>query len=498
MSESKSSNNPLINNCTEERSATTKLLAQSETLKRFLNTSEPCARLILKSALSAMNSSLDNLRDCYYPRYPGNYQQFRSMCSESTITMFEDLLKTHAEIDLPSIVGHELTDFIYFTLFHGRIKLELVEDIKNKFSIWKFDDVADENNHNPYFTPLFHGSSLLNLYSIFCNDLRSMSNTSLMSTGAARGAGIYCTNTEQVHTAMRYMNKQGGNGILLVMESFMKNPVSGINVIQEKEFAIRYVIVEAENYSLSSSSPQVISKIERIICEVVSRRIGRDCIVASVNGTICEKIEEKEEGKNSKYTYKVDTPKKHNNENKKTLTSSTNSANTNKLSTKTNNRLMMELKQFLDESKRPAEVLLFEIVNNQMNHWKILLKIDESTDLGKDLIYYKIPGILLHILFCDRYPFQPPFVYVEKPIFKRLTGHVVDGGVCASILSTSDTKTNDSGWSPLYSMEKLMPILSLLLAVEGEGRIDPSRLQYSYSYEEAKRGFSRALNLHQW
>jgi hypothetical protein len=39
----------------------------------------------------------------------------------------------------------------------------------------------------------WHGSSLENWYSIMRNGLRNLSNTSLMTAGAAYGAGIYAS-----------------------------------------------------------------------------------------------------------------------------------------------------------------------------------------------------------------------------------------------------------------------------------------------------------------
>jgi Poly(ADP-ribose) polymerase catalytic domain len=39
----------------------------------------------------------------------------------------------------------------------------------------------------------FHGSSMENWYSILRNGLRNLSNTALMTAGAAYGAGIYAS-----------------------------------------------------------------------------------------------------------------------------------------------------------------------------------------------------------------------------------------------------------------------------------------------------------------
>jgi len=44
---------------------------------------------------------------------------------------------------------------------------------------------------------LWHGSSLENWYSIFRNGLRNLSNSGMMTAGAAHGAGIYASNNLQ-------------------------------------------------------------------------------------------------------------------------------------------------------------------------------------------------------------------------------------------------------------------------------------------------------------
>ena len=48
-----------------------------------------------------------------------------------------------------------------------------------------------KRKHGSFFC--FHGSSLENWYSIMRNGLRNLSNTALMTAGAAHGAGIYAS-----------------------------------------------------------------------------------------------------------------------------------------------------------------------------------------------------------------------------------------------------------------------------------------------------------------
>lgn len=56
----------------------------------------------------------------------------------------------------------------------------------------------------------FHGSSLENWYSIMRNGLRNLSNSALMTAGAAYGAGIYASSNYQ--TSFGYTSRYNGSG----------------------------------------------------------------------------------------------------------------------------------------------------------------------------------------------------------------------------------------------------------------------------------------------
>jgi len=57
-----------------------------------------------------------------------------------------------------------------------------------------------KKKHGSFFC--FHGSSMENWYSILRNGLRNLSNTSLMTAGAAYGQGIYASSN--YHTSYGY------------------------------------------------------------------------------------------------------------------------------------------------------------------------------------------------------------------------------------------------------------------------------------------------------
>ena len=66
--------------------------------------------------------------------------------------------------------------------------------------------------------------------------------------------------------------------------------------------------------------------------------------------------------------------------------------------------------------------------------------------------------------FTSQYPFEPPFVRVVRPRFKKQTGFVMNGALCMELL------TND-GWNPVNDIESVIVSIRSLLVV-GDGRLE--------------------------
>jgi len=64
----------------------------------------------------------------------------------------------------------------------------------------------------------------------------------------------------------------------------------------------------------------------------------------------------------------------------------------------------------------------------------------------------------------EKYPFEPPFVRVVRPRFKRQTGFVMNGAICMELL------TKD-GWNPINDIESVIVSVRSLLVV-GNGRLE--------------------------
>jgi ubiquitin-conjugating enzyme E2 Q len=100
-----------------------------------------------------------------------------------------------------------------------------------------------------------------------------------------------------------------------------------------------------------------------------------------------------------------------------------------------------------------------------MDTWKIrLFKFDSDSKLYKDMLILGLDHVELEMSFPDQYPFEPPFVRVVRPRFKKSTGFVMNGALCMELL-TSD------GWNPVNDIESVIVSIRSLLVV-GDGQLE--------------------------
>ena len=82
-----------------------------------------------------------------------------------------------------------------------------------------------------------------------------------------------------------------------------------------------------------------------------------------------------------------------------------------------------------------------------------------------------------------QYPFEPPFVRVVRPRFKKQTGFVMNGALCMELL------TND-GWNPVNDIESVIVSIRSLLVV-GDGRLEVAA---NMSKEKRKKLLKAAMS----
>lgn len=138
-------------------------------------------------------------------------------------------------------------------------------------------------------------------------------------------------------------------------------------------------------------------------------------------------------------------------------------------------RLAQDLYRIMNQVTEEAGFSLAPQTEDSMEKWTIkLFQFDPDSNLAKDMLVVGIDHIELEMKFPEQYPFEPPFVRVVKPRFKRQTGFVMNGALCMELL------TKD-GWNPINDIESVIVSVRSLLVV-GDGRLqaatDLSKPQY--------------------
>jgi len=127
-------------------------------------------------------------------------------------------------------------------------------------------------------------------------------------------------------------------------------------------------------------------------------------------------------------------------------------------------RLAQDLYRIMNQDHEEAGFSLAPQVEDSMEKWTIkLFQLDPDSNLAKDMMVLGIGHIELEMRFPEQYPFEPPFVRVVKPRFKRQTGFVMNGALCMELL------TKD-GWNPINDIESVIVSVRSLLVV-GDGRL---------------------------
>ena len=128
-------------------------------------------------------------------------------------------------------------------------------------------------------------------------------------------------------------------------------------------------------------------------------------------------------------------------------------------------RLAQDLYRIMNKDTEETGFSLKPSSEDSMDKWTIkLFQFDDDSHLAKDMLVLGLDSIELEMSFPEQYPFEPPFVRVVQPRFKRQTGFVMNGAICMELL------TKD-GWNPVNDIESVIVSVRSLLVV-GEGRLE--------------------------
>ena len=302
----------------------------------------------------------------------------------------------------------------------------------------KFDTLMSRVGHMGY-----HGSSIMNWYSIVYNGL-FVAKGNMVTNGAAYGTGIYLSDSSSF--SMGYSSRNNGTtgniilGVFQVEENISTfKKTSNIYVVpDERKICLRYLIYMKPSYS----------------------------------GGVCGCIDKYFiSGEMVKESQKVDTV----------------------INNAWSRRVMGEIRELHARDGIMCDDGLRYLVNDcdSMNVIVLSLCRDTFGDslLGKDMDTMGIDVIKMEIRLPGAYPFEPPFIRVLSPKFAFRKGHVTIGGsICMDLL----TKQR---WVPSMSISKIM-ITIVQNMIVGDGRLEPGGKNYVYSLHEAQSAFTRMLSTH--
>ena len=327
---------------------------------------------------------------------------------------------------------------VKFILQSNKTRIELHHEKKGSFQIYKLTHEMDIENKmkSNLDTFLFHGSPVENWYSILRNGLKVTSQTSLMTSGAAHGTGLYFSNELDYSYAYSKIAKQGFLGVYQIYDDSSKYKKTGnIFVVNDPNIVLlRYLIYYQK--PMDKASGDAIKKYFQSLIQ--TKAVPKQ--VASSKGIA---------------------------------------------------KLLKEYREI--QKKKPDELgFHVEVDDDNFYKWKVFInKFDENYPISKDMEKYKINQINMEMIFPENYPFHPPFIHMLNPRFKYQTGHITsEGAICMELLTPS-------GWTPIQSIESLLVQIKALI-IEGDARLDEKRWNQPYTIEEAKKSFERVARGHGW
>mmetsp|Transcript_52064 Transcript_52064/g.59470 ORF Transcript_52064/g.59470 Transcript_52064/m.59470 type:complete len:1019 (+) Transcript_52064:116-3172(+) len=388
----------------------------------------------------------------------------------------------------------------------------------------------EKKKHGSFWA--YHGSSLENWYSILRNGLRNLSNTHLMTAGAAYGQGIYAgldLSTSYGYSCRRpYYNagttataaKEWDHSMFNAPQKVALAIIEVINIDSykkggtictipnENHVTIRYMLViptnvsntavKADSLGLEKHFSTFIRKIREQEKIVKERRIQRSVDLYMQRKKEEESVERLRKDKEMR-EIEERTMNELNQEQATALEKLENSLS-GKGSAAANKRIMVEYKQLMT-SKETSHISINFKDDSNMYIWHATIdaaKCDLSKELKQDFDTYakkynKAKEFVFEVHFSKDFPFFPPFIRVVRPRFAFHTGHITIGGsICMESLTPS-------GWTVARNLESLfIEILSNMFHGGGRLEINTPSANVDYTLEEARDAFQRVAKYHNW
>ena len=358
----------------------------------------------------------------------------------------------------------------------------------------------------------FHGSAIENWYSILRNGIRNLSNTHMMTAGAAYGPGVYCA--ENIATSFGYCRFT--NNSCVWPYSQLSNPPKACMAIIEvinkeknkkspqiyvvgddKDLIIRYMLIfPGSSMNINVNANDLGLDKHYTASQRAYLKRENDFRTSRIE-TAIKKAKEREEAARRPAPAVPEEEKALHPMVEQKL-KSIEEAFSGKGSSMTNKRIMQEYKYLINSKECRGLTAEFQGGSN-MYIWDIRVdvnKFEVPRELKKDFEDYgkrydRPQEMMFEMRFDSNYPFSPPFLRLIRPRFAFRTGHVTIGGsICMQSITSS-------GWIPVRTVESIF-IEILFNMAEGGARLDLNSSGVDYQLAEAQEAFTRVARQHNW
>jgi hypothetical protein len=402
------------------------LLKSENFLTNYIKYNKEVLLFQLKLAEKAIKSSRKDL--IYNPPFPELDETIIEKCFKKNILDNTENCKSDEELPFDD----RLYKFIVFSIYATPIifrKCNIIKDIDDleQFEVKNtYEQEQHLNKHGNNRCYLFHGSRMENWYSIIKNGIKICSGTPLQLNGKVYGDGIYLS--DKVEFATTYCDCGIVGVFEIIGDKNMYKKTNDIYVVDDiTKLVLRYFLCFD-----SKNKIKLVSKINECFNKNIHVKKQE---IKKKNNSCCEA------------------------------------------------RMYKELDIIGDK---------YQLVDNNIFIWKILSKqtdFDKDSKLRKDMIEYNISHVEFEARIPEKYPFEPPFIRVVKPVFKYKTGHITVGGsICVDILTAV-------AWSPACTIKSTISTIESLII---DAEIDNQSKKTEYSYDEAIQSFNRVAKDHGW
>lgn len=362
-------------------------------------------------------------------------------------------------------LGLKYMKLVYFFVFSNniifsRILLNNIDRSTTRIYKIKHETEKEESFHRiPIDSKiLMHGTNIKNLYSIMRNGLKTMSKSKYQTNGAAYGDGIYLT--DDVRLASYYSNTgvEEDNTVCILFFNVknLKQKTHNIYVQDEDDIILRCILY------IKKDTGVMVDDLVKYTREY-AKKITYTPLVTHEIVPIAEVPE------NQNFLRMVDTTNQPRND-----------------PACINKRFFKEI-DLINQAVQNPDNHTFIASNyaepdNPLSPLLILTMPDKDTPLYADLKRYNIPGVLFAVYLTNMYPLKPPKLRIISPIFAVGTGRVTEGGsMCLDQLYDA--------WSPATNINSLVISAVVTMGTDqgssrGVGRVDPTRLDQHYKYED--------------